>query len=734
MTPDIEESKAKEDRSAGGFYKCRFSLLESLAEATSHLLSKSGRTSTNYGGFLAIEFGDGYDALFVPLVTSAEESGPASAAMIEEEFHRMDSRRRTVLAGLRRHIAASNTSLRENADGRWDLQFDGGTSEMWVGPFLTRLTERHDAADALVCLINTALLPHIDRGVAETLIAAEEPYRPKPWKNDDEIEPAFGPGVLSLDCDGLADDNDPPKDAEGFLNAIAPTRHSPTQLVINKLAERVGRKRFAADLCKGGCQLEYSDKLDHYYANPRSKKLARAIEKDGLDATVDRLAKRFADVDSARGNAIRIIKTVMAKAGFVLDRDGDTYWFGTTHRMAAFKVGRALTVEVIGKKPETVVRSWLVKAAILPVVPTPDQLAAFSASDELPIRESHLPKKKPSEQDPLPALDGLNVVALDRKADALIRETQEFVAAKPGKNRIGELHEVLSLWLKPFWYRAGDPWASDEWWLQMAAAVWKARRWDEAAAILILHGQTPSDFEIEDRLGIYDRWCDELFADEILWLFADRLPWPVDEGKFPEFPDKFKPKPAHWARRAARALREHLDALRRDASDENSCHLGYALIECAKLDSNSCKVWMQAGEMELLERRLKLWALEGNLLYADLGPACEVAAELGWTWLPEALASNRSFIPAQFNDEERYSAPGEVALKLSWVKPSSLAARFAAYALADISPEIFRARAESMAGGPKFYETGRLIVRNWLTADKFAASIAWQRCRAAGVV
>lgn len=124
---------------------------------------------------------------------------------------------------------------------------------------------------------------------------------------------------------------------------------------------------------------------------------------------------------------------------------------------------------------------------------------------------------------------------------------------------------------------------------------------------------------------------------------------------------------------------------------------------------------------------------EADFVGHDWDAAFVVAAEFSWHWLPAALSTNPMFTPAQFHMENLYSAPGETALKLSWVDPCELAARFAADALKDQPPATLEQKARTISGGADFYESGREMVRNNLTVDRFAAAIARQRCRTKGV-
>lgn len=88
---------------------------------------------------VAICFGDGADAWFIP--TSQEETTDAAnaAAGCWSEFQRIDAARCAVLLGLRHHAAAHRIAVERTRTGLWGLHFRCGDSSIVVGPKLTQL-------------------------------------------------------------------------------------------------------------------------------------------------------------------------------------------------------------------------------------------------------------------------------------------------------------------------------------------------------------------------------------------------------------------------------------------------------------------------------------------------------------------------------------------------------------------------------------------------------------------
>jgi hypothetical protein len=719
-----------------GCYTCRFWLEANLASRAADRLKSAGYDSVVDQRFLAVEFADGFDALFVRLQMQCVETPPdLNLKTVIEEFERLNSRRTSVLKGLRRHASMHGVAVRENADSRWDLQLKLGTSEIHVGPPLTRLVDELDPAAALLELIKHSWLPQMNLQDANRLLTLDsDPVVPAPWRSDDREPSLFGPGILAIDCKALEGDSELPQDPADLVKTLAPTLHSPGQEVLRRFTERVGAWRFSWELCKrSGANFTFSDRLDSFRIHPRSKKLQRDAMQKGVEPIVDHLVTEFNRLDIARGKALRALRGAMAIANFVLDEDGDTWWFGRNYRRAGFKVGRSLTLALICDSPEDLVQSWLKNHDVLESLPSKDELRALWENEPPPIEKRWLPPTPPSTNEKLPRLADLDPAVLDQIGAECIRRALSEAEADPGVSRIAESDDLLYLWAKPFWYRVGDTWTTENWWVEFARTAWQKNKRDLAAVVLLSRNELPPGLNYTEAFAQYDCWEPEAFEDYIVWHFVDLLPWPIDADKYPDFPASIRPRPPQIIRQAARALRSSLRELRREAHD--SWLLDVAFSQAAMLDREAVPQWISEAEMSELEARLKTSVQSGDFRQGpEQDDMFAVAAEFGWTWLIDALSNHRSFIDAQFNFQESYSEPGKVALRISWVKPCSLAARFAAHALAAPPEDVLEANARKIAGDPSFYESGRSIVLNWLKLDQFAAAIAWQRCRAAGVV
>ncbi len=690
--------------------------------------------------FLAIEFEDGFDALFVRLTSEAHpDSQLNTAAAVMAEYERLNKRRREVLTGIRKHAASKDIAIRENADSRWDLQPTAfSTSELWVGPVLTRLVEQFDSSEALAKYFEKNWLGKLTVEEAGDLTAAAPAsIKPARWKTDEEVGPLFGPAILALDCKGVEQSPDLPCDPTGLINTLAPTLHAPGQQVVNQLVEQVGRWRFSVDLLgKGHAQIEFTDKLDSYLVHPRSKRLSREASRTGIDATVNRLASEFRKLDLARGVALRLLQEAMADAGFSQDEEGDTWWFGETHRLMSFKPGRLLTLALRRQSPEEAVQSWLHSVGISSTASGLESLRSRADSGPAAINKRWLPREEPKAQDRLPTLAALDVAGFDRKAQECLDAAVRQALVDPGSSRIGDSEDMLYLWSSRFWYRTGDLWATERWWLEFARAAWDKHKCALAAVLLLSKGEQPVGMDYATAFNQFECWESEAFEDEILWLLVDDLPWGIDEWEYPRFPACLAPRPPQIVRRASKALRAALKEMSGALKTEDRWQaLANALRHAARLDRVSAQSWLSTAEIQLLESNLKQWVRESDF---QLGPDPDdvfgVAAEFGWLWLPETLKKNPAFIPAQFHWVEVYSDPGKVALRLSWVQPCDLVARFAAYALTNLPPNTLETKARRMAGAPDYFETSRLAVRNWEVLDQFAAAIAWQRCRSHGII
>jgi hypothetical protein len=725
----------------GGCVTSQFQLSESTLPELVSLLTAESFVCTRCRLSLAIEFEDGFDALFVSIVSGKPTNPPSDTSEdVFREFKLLNERRNAVLMGLRHHAANNETALIENADGSWDFQSEGGawTSGFYVGPVLTRLVMKHEPATALCQLLERAWLPKLTSDEATRLVLlAEQPSKPAKWKSADEITPLFGSKILSFDCKALEGSEPWPKDPESLANLVAPTRNSPGQLVVDQLVERVGRHRFSYDLCsKGEAHVDFTDKNDFFIVRPRSRSLARAVERDGLAATVNRLANEFQALDQARATALRLVEQAMAMNGFALDDILGPWWFGKSHRAAEFKIDRALTLGLSKHKPEALVHQWLVPTNLLAEVPSPEALLALTSGPIVRAKRKSLPKHEAIAETRLPHLATLDVAKLDLQAQQAIQTALNQANADPGVSRIADYHDLLQLWSQNFWYRRSDTWISFEQLNAYAKAAWKRHERDDAAVFLLVHGDETPRSAILERINRYDYWESEAFYDELLWVFVNELPWPIDEGEYPKFPPVLNPPPPQVTRRAAMALRQAIGELDKTSDEETKdVNRRRAIEHAALLDHTAASEWLTYGEIERLKLLLFGWASQSDdycTLRTD--EPFIVAAAFGLTELTDILANNPDFANAQFDMEEISFTPGEVALHISWVRPCELAARFAACAMIDQPAELLEQRAGRLAGSSKYIEMSREMINESMQRDRFAAAIAWTRCRCARVV
>jgi hypothetical protein len=621
------------------------------------------------------------------------------------------------------------------------MQLSGGaTTELSVGPRLTRLVDQHEPASALAWLTEHSWIQKLTPAEAEiTLRLATPSIPPARWRSDDEQEPMLGPGILALDCEALKHPETLPSDPAELVRTLAPTLESEGQRVVNALVEQVGRHRFSFDLMgKGEAQLEFTDKLDCFLVHPRSRKLHNEAIKDGIDPVANRLAAQFARLDHARGQTLRLIQNVMSEAGMTLDDQQESWWFGRTHRQAEFKVGRSLTLLLDKQTPVQLVHAWLrqLPSEFLAPIPSPGDLTFQATQEPKPIQKRWLPQQALAQQDPLPHLSSVDVPAMDHKAQECISRALQAAAANPGISQIGETQDLLSLWSEGLWYRDGDAWVTKQWWLDFARAAWRQNRRDLAAVLLLWHGEQPEEFNPQERFDRYDVWDNEAFEDALVWYFVEELPWAIDDGEYPTFPKGLSPRPPQLARPAARSIQAALVEHRRAPDAAKRSHLLEEVLRHARhLDRQSAHEWLSAAELADWASLVQAWARESDF---QSGPEADdlfaVAAGMQWSWLPEVLANNPAYIPAQFYAQELYSEPGKVALRVSWVRPCELAARFAAQSLQGTPPNLKESKARKIAGSPEYFAAGLSIIQNWEVVDQFAAAIAWQRCRSAGVL
>jgi len=712
-------------------------------------MAARGQAWREVRGGLAKEFRDGCDAFFVTAsawprliadISGVEEPEQAITALADE-LQRLDERRWQVLCGLRHYAVEVKAALDRSADGIWNVQAaDGCASSLSVGPALTRMVRKFEAAEALRRLLKGSLLrPPSPKRAGRLVSLAELPVQEIPYRDEVESPIAVDTmGLLGVDCTTLQEKSFQPASRQELTDVLTRYRDTPGMAVVQGLRERLGGERFFIDLCRPQvANLDFSDGRDAFRIAPRGRRVARWIEKYGVEGTIEWLAREYARLDKARAELLRGVKTLMASRGYALDeRTLDrTWWFGTTRREARFDPGRPLTASLKKQMPLEALREWLEETRPF-VIPSDEELeAAFREPIQEPVCRN-LPQRDPAHGPRLPELSELDLSDLDRQAADLIAKIRQC-GARPVHGRSVFGQDLLSCWSQPRWYvRGGDTWVDEAWWVQLAKWCWGNSRDPRAASILMLNGD---DRPRESLLGEYrelgeynHEYCDDVAA----WILREDLGWPVDE--MPDCPDVLGSPPPEEARPAALRIRQQIEQSGQQNADEERSEstLLDALKNLAALDAVSAVEWLTDAEIEQLHQRCMRWAgaTEDFFELREEEPLA-AAARFGWTDVLDVLAGNPVLATVFLAEEFGRLALGKAAQRLSLIASGPLAARFAAAALRlDPVAEAEAAAKAALSDDPglaSYVDGLRESQEKWYRVVQLEGAVAWTRCRAA---
>jgi hypothetical protein len=466
------------------------------------------------------------------------------------------------------------------------------------------------------------------------------------------------------------------------------------------------------------------------------------IQRLGFEGAVEWLEDEFKRMDRRRRETLELVQAVAVRLGWYLDDllTIRTWHFGTTYREADFRLGRELTLNLQKQSASEVVNAWLTEVRGAPSPFSVEQLAQIPATEEAKLlKRRSLPASNAIGKD-VPPLTSFDFSEVDRCAAETIKTTKAAAQSATGNGRIFGNQDPLSWWMEPLWYRRNlDEWADEQWWIRLATRRWAESKNQWAALVLMVNGYDEIRDELLGSIRFHEFWCSETFWDEPLWSLVDHLPWPIDcDDSFPNHPRVLGSPPPPIARpdaaRCREALTEFLNAPSWDAKNEKRLIL---LDHASKLDLVSAAEWLEPGEIGQIHRECREWAFESNnyVTLRRLEPLA-TAAHFGWTDILDILDANPSFFAAQHEHDIIAVEPGKLALRLSLIAPGILAARYAAHSLVGDFSAIVDRLVEQLARSCN--EEVRKSVQDMAARnrdlDRFAAAIAWQRCRASGLV
>ncbi|NLE57758.1 MAG: hypothetical protein GX616_05310 [Planctomycetes bacterium] len=363
---------------------------------------------------------------------------------------------------------------------------------------------------------------------------------------------------------------------------------------------------------------------------------------------------------------------------------------------------------------------------------------------ECPSRQ--LPLHSPQQPLALPEPGSYDLEALDRTAERLLGSIRQ--AIDKGKHLPGETRP-LRLWLdRPWYYRGRDSWVEESWWIEAARRKWRADKNDQLATLILLaNGDNEPREQICEMLSKYDYYEAEAFWDDLLWLFRDELPWPIDEGdELPTYSLNVGSPPPELARRLSMRVQEGLKIVQAGGSPDTSVEDAQqsALRMAARLDPAAASEWLSPASLEQLHEVCRTWAMSMNDLIAlREDDPLDTAINFGWADIADLLERNPVFTHAYLDEPFGMGrfALGKLAARLTALTHASFAGRWAAYALnLDIEAEVEKARGETEAtaqglegvmASAQAIKISLSAHRSWLNEQQLAAAVAWWRWRKA---
>lgn len=713
-------------------------------------LHRRGRAFREIGGGLAINFDDGCDSLFVTpyglraVGISADQATPDGIA---DQFELLNRRRSSVLMALRHFAADNGVALWRLPEGAWLAQGQCWSNSINVGSELTRSCARTEPHEALAELLKYLPFssPH-KAPISELLARSEPPASEQPWRVEGP-EPILAPGALAFDCSVLDEAGMEGKSPEELADALTRSRKLPGMAVVKGVIRRVGPERFSMDLLapKGTADLEFTDKLDHMRLLARGRKMARLAEQHGVKGAIDKLVEEFQRLDRARTRVLGTVQTLMARQGFVRDVLGG-WWFGQTHREFDFDPGEGLTLKLKKHSEAEVLSEWLESRRPFEPLPGHDELMQALEGPYVECPSRQLPLHAPQQSPPLPELGSYDLEALDRSAEELVGRIRQ--AIEKGKHLPGETRP-LRLWLdRPWYYRGRDSWVDETWWVEVARRKWQADKNDQLAALILLaNGDNEPREQIREMFSKYDYYEAEAFWDDLLWLFRDELPWPIDEGdELPTYSLNVGSPPPELARRLCMRVLEGLRIVQAGGTPGTSVEDARQSIlrAAARLDPVAASEWLAPASIEQLHEVCRAWARSTDDFFAlREDDPLETAINFRWADIADSLENNPMFTHAYLDDPIGLGQldVGKLAARLTALASGPFAGRWAAHALnLDLEAELEKARreAEATAHGLKGVMTSAQAIkmslfahRSWLNEQQLTAAVAWWRWRKA---
>lgn len=709
-------------------------------------LKKSGYGCREIRNGLALEFGDGCDALFVRVARHIDGSPSSESEKIFADFERLNNARTQVLIGLRHWAVEKEVSIQKSRSGYWPVQSGCVSSSIQAGAKLTRLAQGLSPAEALCELLKYGIPSAPDVKKSEELVSYVQPPEMEiEWKSDEEIEPAFGAGMLALDCSVLDDPDFKADTTEEFVKALTPERDNPNLRVIQTVVDRVGRHRFSIELMsKGSGDIQFTDQLDALKLFVRSKRLRKLVNEKGVKGAAEFLVTEFLRIDRSRTRVLNALKSLMASNGFALDSDLDNkFWFGKTHRQFGFSPGRDLTVKLLKHSEVQVLHRWLAETQPFNPLPSTSEIENVINGPVQTIKERSLPVEPLGAGGELPEIASSDVSFFDDLAKAVIERSLRKISSV---NRVKFHGEYPLLWWgDPKWYIKGrDTWVSESWWTEYAGKFWKLEKNQLAAVILMLNGDLTPKAEVLQEMRKYESWESEAFDDAAIFYLADELPWQVDlDDEALKFNRCLGSPPPETARVAAMRIKDFLETMSKPSHSESE--YSSAIYNATLLDSVSASEWLDKNEIEKIRELCLAWASsQDNFTKLTNDEALVIAVHFGWSEVVDRLENNSAFIPALTQSGFEMAFLTDMSCLISALKPCALAAQMAAFVLSTNVRAYIDERKEQLSK-ESFKSAGTLskaaIIKSILKGEEssiavqqLGAAITWVRCRNAGVM
>jgi hypothetical protein len=629
----------------------------------------------------------------------------------------LDERRNRVVDAIRRYLATQKIPTERTPNGRWSLLKGHMSTELCVGANLTRVcTETKDLVAIIQSVFQGSTVKRLSQRRAERHLGEfGELLHEPPWPEGAAVielpqTPFTALGWMGL-CKALQKETSF-ESAEAFAAAVEPKGRVGRALL--QVAHRLPKVKASVEFNSGAMCLEFSDEHDSFEIKPKSRELHDLLRRMEPAAAGDYLADEYERLNAGRQQVLNSVFTVLQQRGYSIDPYENIV--GRELREFSLNLGKDLT---------TAVREQGLKQAVKVMLGERSELADEIINRmDTPVGVVKLVERqlKPVAPTPmeLPTISEARMKLLDERCRAIL------------SNFVKTTDALRAYCNRLMWDPTIDMWASSQEW--------------QALARDHMEGEYPRSDAVVILIDYGDRAVEAWFVESLRTMEPHHE---VGEQVIEMVWRQRHSMPDVAAKWFAAELYDDVPFA------EERARLGDPIATCFRLNGISSTDDGEVPELlasvvpEILscfvtEAQLAQWRAaasewakdEWNWESGGSRKTLEVAANMGWTEIGDALMKNPFLLPGLLRPSDGNAGllfAGDLALAWSKLCPSRFLRDLVGYGLEmDLD-----ARAESLAQrsmGSSALMLGRPqmiteIANSWTSTTLVALAIAWHRCR-----